>query len=162
MIRRIVEWAKFRSSVALLSFRSVVRWYVRELQMSRTSALRSYFEAVNRLPSSSSSSGFEAGLLTRKSSTGSTIPEPLKWAQTRLANDAANHGFLGEASHSARTTRRSLPSVVGHLAAEELRLHHARRRRGGSCSPPPELKMMYSRWSSPCFWPICEKNAANW
>ena len=49
---------------------------------------------------------------------------PKKWAQTRLANEVANQGFSGEASHLARTTRRSLPATSGVVAAEELRLHH--------------------------------------
>ena len=91
--------------------------------MSRTSALRSYLESVKCLPRASSSSGLEAGLLTRKSSTGSTMPTPMKWAQTRLANEVANQGFCGEASHFARTTRRSLPATSGDLAAQELRRH---------------------------------------
>src|SRR4051794_41701899 len=90
--------------------------------MSRTSAFRSYFDAVNRLPSSSSSSGFEAGLLTRKSSTGSTIPAPLKCAQTRVANDAPNHGVLGGASHSASTAPRVLAPGAGPSPPRDLGL----------------------------------------
>ena len=90
---RRLACAKFRSSLVLLSLRCVVRWYVRELQISRTRLFRSYFDSVKCLPSSASSSGLVAGLLTRKSSTGSTMPIPRKWAQTRLANEVANHGF---------------------------------------------------------------------
>ena len=94
--------------------------------MSRTSPLRSYFESVNRLPrASASSSGLVAGLETRKSSTGSTIPEPKKWAQTRLANEVANQGFSGEASHFGQDDPTVLAGDVGGLAAEELGLHLA-------------------------------------
>ena len=83
--------------------------------------------SVKCLPRASSSSGLDAGLLTRKSSTGSTIPTPMKWAQTRLANEVANQGFCGDASHLASTTRRSLPLTSGVSPPRNL---------GGITRPP--------------------------
>ena len=58
--------------------------------MSRTSCLKSYLYSISFLPSASNSSGLLGGLLTRMSSTGSTMPMPKKWAQTRLATLVAN------------------------------------------------------------------------
>ncbi len=59
------------------------------------------------------------------SSTGSMMPMPKKWAQTRLATLVAKYGLSGEASHLASTSRRSLPADVGRRAAQELGRHRA-------------------------------------
>jgi ATP-dependent Clp protease ATP-binding subunit ClpA len=52
--------------------------------IERTSRRRSYPSATNSSASASSSAGFDGGLVTRKSSAGSTSPRPVMWRQTRL------------------------------------------------------------------------------
>ena len=62
------------------------------------------------LPSFACSSGWDGGLLTRTSSTGSTRPRPKKRANTRLATLAANQGLSSAVSHAASISRRSRPA----------------------------------------------------
>src|SRR5437868_5709082 len=66
------------------------------------------------------SSGFEAGLLTRTSSTGSIMPMPKKWPQTILPRLVAKYGFSGDASQRAMISRRSLPAVSGAMPPRNL------------------------------------------
>ena len=54
------------------------------------------------------SSGFEAGFVARMSSTGSTIPRPIKSAQTRLEITCPKYGFSGAVTHLASDSRKSL------------------------------------------------------
>ena len=68
----------------------------------------------------------------------------MKWAQTRLANEVANQGFWGEASHLASTTRRSLPATSGTSPPRNLG-GITRPPTGWFTSPPPELKTIVSR-----------------
>src|SRR5215216_983072 len=60
---RRTDWCeKFRVSDSLVAFGTVESWYVRDVQMSLTSFLKSYLYSVNFLPSSVSSSPFDGGL----------------------------------------------------------------------------------------------------
>ena len=61
---------------------------------------------------------------SRKSSTGSTIPRPIRWNQIRLTRLLAKNGFSGPVSQTARRTRRSDLGVLEHRAAQRLGLHH--------------------------------------
>ena len=72
---------------------------------------------MNFLDSSSKSSGLEGGFETRTSSTGSMIPCPKKCAHTKLAKFLAKNGFWGEASQSARTSRRSAPRGISGVSS---------------------------------------------
>jgi len=63
-----------------------------------------------------SSSGFEAGIEMRTSSTGSTMPRPRKCAHSRFAMLRANHGFSGAVIHFASATRRSPSGVVSGIS----------------------------------------------
>ena len=97
---------------------------------------------------------------TRTSSTSWMIPCPKNWAQTMLARLVAKYGFSGDASHAARTSRRSLP-FTSVTAPPRNFGGITRPPTGCVCSPPPALKMTTSRGSSDPFRPICRKNAAN-
>src|SRR5215204_6571907 len=103
---RRTDWrAKFRVSDSFEAFGTVESWYVRDVQMSRTSFLKSYLYSVNFLPRASSSSAFDGGLLTRTSSTSWMMPRPKKWPQTMFARLVAKYGLSGDASQAASTCR---------------------------------------------------------
>ena len=72
--------------------------------------------STRRLEICASNAGLEGGLEMRMSSTGSTIPTPMKCAQIRLLMWLENHGFSGAESHCASTSRRSLPFTSGSSA----------------------------------------------
>ena len=55
----------------------------------------------------------DGGLVAWKSSTGSTIPRPITWAQIRLTATLARNGFSGLVSHSANGLRASPPGSTG-------------------------------------------------
>src|SRR5262249_59963129 len=94
-IRRTAWRAKFRVSASLDAFGMVERWYVRDVQMSRTSFLKSYLYSVNFLPSSASNSPLDGGFDTRTSSASLMIPWPKKCAQTTLPRLVAKYGLSG-------------------------------------------------------------------
>ena len=54
---------------------------------------------TNCFDSSSISRALDGGLESRKSSTGSTIPRPIRWPQMRLTTLFAKNGFSGDVSH---------------------------------------------------------------
>ena len=56
----------------------VVNWYVREAMITRMRCLTSYLLAMKSFASASSSSSLADGFESRKSSTGSTMPLPLR------------------------------------------------------------------------------------
>ena len=65
---------------------------------------------TNSAVKASSKGGLEGGFESRKSSTGSTMPRPMRWNQTRLAMFLANCG-LSRVSQSAKSS-----SAFGSLA----------------------------------------------
>src|SRR5262249_55492269 len=82
-------------------------WYVRLLQIVLTSAFRLYLLSTRSLASASSNSGLLGGLVTRMSSSGSTIPRPKKCAQYRVATALAKNGFCGSTIQSTSLCRGS-------------------------------------------------------
>src|SRR6056297_2911275 len=77
--------------------------YVRDVTIKRTKAFRSYPDSINRSASASINSGFDGGLVTRMSSSGSTRPRPMKCFQYRLTNALAKNGFCGDVTQSLST-----------------------------------------------------------
>ena len=61
---------------------------------------------------------------SRKSSTGSTIPRPIRWNQIRLTRLRAKNGLSWLVSQAARRTRRSDFGILEHRTAQRLGLHH--------------------------------------
>jgi hypothetical protein len=59
------------------------------------------------------------------SSTGSTMPRPKKWAQTRLEMLGANSGLSVEVSHFGQRFAAIAARQIGFDTSEELRLHRA-------------------------------------
>src|SRR4051812_113007 len=79
-----------------------------------TSAFKLYLLSMKFFDRASSSSGFDGGLVTRMSSSGSTIPRPKKCAQYRLATVLAKNGFFASVIQSASFTRgSSSPISIG-------------------------------------------------
>ena len=108
----VVAWEKYRASSLFVSFGTAESWYVRDRMTVRTKCRRSYPLRSKSAARAASSSSFDAGLESRKSSTGSTIPLPVRWNQTRLATDLAKNGLSPAVSHFANTSRRSTPGGI--------------------------------------------------
>ena len=89
--------------------------------MSRTRLLKSYLYSTSLSPSCSNSSGLLGGLLTRMSSTGSTMPAPKKCAQTRLATLVAKIRVVGRGQPLGQHLAAVLAGDIGRVAAQELR-----------------------------------------
>ena len=91
--------------------------------MSRTRALRLYFVSVKCLPRASSSSGLEAGLLTRKSSTCSTMPDAQEVGPDPVGERGGEPRVLGRGQPLGQHDAAVLARDVGRLAAQELGRH---------------------------------------
>ncbi len=90
----------------------------------RTRCFTSNLFCAKSLASASSSSSLADGFESRKSSTGSTMPLPIRWNQMRLATDLAKNGFSGDVSHVGERLAAVLARRhVGVADAEELRRH---------------------------------------
>ena len=78
---------------------------MRDLAMSRISLRRLNLFLTKLAANASSSTGLEGGLVTRKSSTGSTKPRLINPRQTRLTSARAKKGLSGCVSQSASAGR---------------------------------------------------------
>ena len=82
-----------------------------------------------------------AGFDSRKSSTGSTMPRPMRWNQTRLATDLAKNSLPGLVSQSAKAARRSVPAGTSWSPANGKRGFITLLVRGWLTSPARRLRM---------------------
>ena len=80
-----------------------------------------------------------AGFDSRKSSTGSTIPLPIRWNHTRLTTDLLKNALSAEVSHFASTARRSSPVWTSASPVPMYRGFIWRPVRGWLTSPSREL-----------------------
>ena len=78
----------------------------------RIKCFASHFFSTKSLVKAANRSSLADGLESRKSSTGSTIPLPIRWNQMRFTIDFGTNGFSGEDIHLPSDSRRSLPTAI--------------------------------------------------
>src|SRR6056297_597507 len=134
--------------------------YVRDVTIKRTKAFRSYPDSINRSASASINSGFDGGLVTRMSSSGSTSPRPMKCFQYRLASDFAKNRLSGDVIQSLSACRGS--TVVSTFSTSASRPAGATDFPVLGCFADGGATRVTNETSAPCdFLVTVEKNADN-
>ena len=85
--------------------------------MTRTSPFRSYPLATKSFSSAASNSGFDGGLVSRMSSSGSISPRWKKCFQYRLTSALAKNGLAGARIQSASRSRGSSSGAIAGTAS---------------------------------------------
>ena len=109
--------------VALVPLGST-RWYVRELQMSRTSALRSYFDVGEPLAQLFEQLGVRRGVADAEVVDRLDDPRADEVGPDAVGERRGEPGVLRRGEPLGQDDAAVLAGDVGRLAAEELRLHH--------------------------------------
>ena len=115
---------KYLASSLFVSVGCAESWYVRDFMIVVTRCFMSNLFLAKSFARASSSSSLRGGFESRKSSTGSTIPWPIRWNQTRLATDFAKKGFSAAVSQiGQRSAAVDAGLHVGVADADVARLH---------------------------------------
>ncbi len=141
---------------------SLESWYALEFMIVRISRRTSYRCSTKSLLNAASNSSFEAGFVARKSSTGSTSPRPIKFAQTRFTIVRANIALPGLVSHAANAIRRSSVESSAMLCPSSGVGGSGRANFGCSTSPLAFANTICSPELVPTFTPTRANRFAIW